>query len=111
MAANTSPKSRPVIARSQVRWLALWGLFNQPENCMRADPRWKRFRRRLRYWLDRHERQRLLWEEMEFHVESMAQELVAEGMPAPVARASAQRKFGNMTQKSEEARSAWIARW
>jgi predicted permease len=78
---------------------------------MRADPRWKRFRRRLRYWLDRHERQRLLWEEMEFHVESLTQELVAEGMPVPDARASAQRKFGNMTRKAEEARSTWIARW
>jgi hypothetical protein len=27
------------------------------------------------------------------------------------ARAAARRKFGNMTQKSEEARGAWIARW
>ena len=27
------------------------------------------------------------------------------------ARAAAHRKFGNMTQKSEEARSTWIARW
>ncbi len=27
------------------------------------------------------------------------------------ARAAAHRKFGNMTQKSEEARATWIARW
>jgi predicted permease len=78
---------------------------------MRAGSRWKRFRRRLRYWLDRSERQRLLWEEMEFHIESMTQELAAEGMSEPHARAAARRKFGNMTQKSEEARSTWIARW
>ena len=32
-------------------------------------------------------------------------------MSEPDARAAAHRKFGNMTQKSEEARSTWIARW
>jgi predicted permease len=78
---------------------------------MRAGSRWKRFRRRLRYWLDHSERQRLLWEEMEFHIESMAEELAAQGMSEHEARAAAHRKFGNMTQKSEEARSTWIARW
>src|SRR5580693_686993 len=78
---------------------------------MRAGSHWKRFRRRLRYWLDHSERQRLLWDEMEFHIDSMTQELAAEGMSEPDARAAARRKFGNMTQKSEEARSTWIARW
>ena len=78
---------------------------------MRAGSRWKRFRRRLRYWLDHSERQRLLWEEMEFHIESVTQELAAQGMSEPEARAAAHRKFGNMTQKSEEARSTWIAHW
>jgi hypothetical protein len=78
---------------------------------MRAGSRWKRFRRRLRYGLDHGERQRLLWEEMEFHIESVTQELAAQGMSVPDARAAAHRKFGNMTQKSEEARSTWIARW
>jgi predicted permease len=78
---------------------------------VRASSRWKRFRRRLRYWLDHSERQRLLWEEMEFHIESMTQELAAQGMSEPDARAAAHRKFGNMTQNSEEARSTWIARW
>jgi predicted permease len=81
------------------------------EKCMRAGSRWKRFRRRLRYWLHRSERQRLLWEEMELHIESMTQELAAQGMFEPDARAAAHRKFGNMTQKSEESRSTWIARW
>lgn len=78
---------------------------------MRSGSHWKRFRRRLRYWLDSGERQRLLWEEMEFHIESAAQELVAQGMSETAARAAARRKFGNMTQKSEEARSTWVARW
>jgi predicted permease len=78
---------------------------------MQANSRWKRFRHRLRYWLDHSERQRLLWEEMEFHIESMTQELAEQGMAEPDARAAARRKFGNMTQKSEEARSTWITRW
>lgn len=48
---------------------------------------------------------------MEFHIESMTQELAAQGMSEPDARAAAHRKFGNMTQNSEEARSTWIAHW
>src|SRR3984957_8338640 len=78
---------------------------------MQAGSNWKRFRRRLRYWVDDGERQRLLREEMEFHIESMTQELAAQGMSEPEARAAAHRRFGNMTQQSEEARSTWIARW
>ncbi len=78
---------------------------------MRAGSRWKRFRRRLRYWLDHSERQRLLWEEMEFHIASMIDELIGQGMSEPEAIAAAYRKFGNMTQTSEESRSTWIARW
>lgn len=78
---------------------------------MRAGSRWKRFRRRFRYWLDHSERQRLLWEEMEFHIASLAEELAAQGMSQADARAAARRRFGNMTQKSEEARSTWIGRW
>ncbi len=72
---------------------------------------WKRFRLRLRYLAQRSERQQLLWEEMDFHIESMTQDLVDRGMSEHDARAAAHRKFGNMTQKSEEARSTWIARW
>jgi len=72
---------------------------------------WNRLRRRLRYWVQRSERQRLLWEEMEFHIESMAQELAGQGISEREARAAAHRKFGNMTQQSEAARSTWIARW
>ena len=78
---------------------------------MRAGLGWRRFRRRLRYWLDHSERNRLLWEEMEFHIDSMVDELVAQGVSEQEARFAARRKFGNMTQKSEEARSTWIARW
>ena len=78
---------------------------------MRFGTRWKRLQLRLQYWTQHSERQRRLWEEMEFHIESMTQELAAQGMSEPDARAAAHRKFGNMTQTSEEARSTWIARW
>jgi putative ABC transport system permease protein len=48
---------------------------------------------------------------MEFHRESITEEFAAQGMCEADARAAAHRKFGNMTQKSEEARATWIARW
>lgn len=48
---------------------------------------------------------------MEFHIESMTQESAAQGMSEPDARAAAHRKFGNMTQKSENVRSGWIPHW
>ena len=78
---------------------------------MRADSSWGRFRRRLRFLLSHSERQRLLWEEIEFHIESMAEDFAAQGMTEVEARAAAKRKFGNMTQKSEESRGVWLVRW
>ena len=78
---------------------------------MYADSNWKRLRRRLRYWLNHSERNRLLREEMEFHIASMIDDLVAQGLAEPEAYVAAHRRFGNMTQQSEEARSTWIARW
>jgi predicted permease len=48
---------------------------------------------------------------MEFHIESIAQDFAAHGMSEVEARAAARRKFGNMTQKSEESRSVWLLRW
>src|SRR5215472_2485271 len=72
---------------------------------------WKRLWLRLRYLLRHGERQRLLWEEMNFHIESMTQDLVDGGVPEREARAAAHRKFGDMTRKSEESRGTWIAQW
>ena len=70
-----------------------------------------RFRRRLRFLRSHRERQRLLWEEMEFHIEQMTQNFVERGLTEDEARAAARRKFGNMTQKSEESRGVWLLRW
>ncbi len=78
---------------------------------MKATRTWKRYGRRMRYWLDHSKRERLLQDEMEFHIESMAQELAAQGMPEEEARFEARRRFGNMTRTSEEARFTWIAHW
>ena len=78
---------------------------------MQAASIWNRFRMRLRHWLGRGERNRWLREEMEFHIESMINELSAQGVSKPEAHAAAYRKFGNLTRTSEEARSTWIARW
>ncbi|MEO8368481.1 MAG: ABC transporter permease [Candidatus Solibacter sp.] len=78
---------------------------------MRIGSNWKRFRRRIRFLLSHSERQRLLWEEIEFHIESLAQDFVGRGMPEAEARAAARRKFGNMTQQSEDSRGVWLTRW
>lgn len=72
---------------------------------------WRRFLRRLRYWRNQSERDRWLREEMEFHIASMIDELAEQGVSEEEAEAAARRKFGNMTQKSEEVRSTWMARW
>ena len=78
---------------------------------MQPGDRWRCFRRRVRYCLNHSQRQRLLREEMEYHIGSMTEDLIVQGMSQPEARAMAHRKFGNMTLISEEARPTWIARW
>jgi len=70
-----------------------------------------RWRRRLRYWLHRSERDSQLREEMEAHLAMKIEEFVADGMTEANARVLARRQFGNMTQKQEESRGTWIARW
>jgi predicted permease len=70
-----------------------------------------RWRRRLHYWLRSGQRARLLREEMESHLEFMAQEFMEEGMNEADARAAARRRFGNLTRHQEDARVTWIARW
>ena len=71
----------------------------------------RRLQRRLRYWLHRDERARLLREEMETHLEMKTRELMGDGMAESDARGAARRQFGNPTLKQEEARGTWIARW
>jgi predicted permease len=67
--------------------------------------------RRVRYWLNRSERERLLREEIEAHIEMAAQQLEEEGMSEHDAGAAARLRFGNMLRKQEDSRETWIARW
>lgn len=71
----------------------------------------QRLKRRIRYWCQRSERQRLLREEMEFHLASLAEELKAQGMSEKDADAAARRKLGNLVRKAEESRETWIPAW
>jgi predicted permease len=70
-----------------------------------------RLKRRLRYWLGHNRRAASLQDEMQFHLEMKAEELKDAGMQEEDARSAARRQFGNVTQKCEESRTTWIARW
>jgi predicted permease len=71
----------------------------------------QRLIRRMRYFLDRRQRERLLEEEMKFHIESVVEGLRQQGMPEADARTTARRRFGNLSQISEESRATWISLW
>lgn len=70
-----------------------------------------RMLRRLKYWLSSGRRSAALREEMELHMAERAAELEAEGMAADLARAEAQRRFGNAGLKQEESREIWMTRF
>src|SRR6185369_17476114 len=71
----------------------------------------RRMRRRARYWLHNESRQQMLREEMEFHIHALANDLMHDGLSEHEALAAAHRRFGNMTQNSEDSRATWISRW
>lgn len=71
----------------------------------------KRMLRRIRYWRGRNEREQLLREEMEFHIDGLARDLMNDGMSEDDARYAARRRFGNMAQQAEDSRGTWISRW
>ncbi|HZU28549.1 MAG TPA: ABC transporter permease [Bryobacteraceae bacterium] len=50
---------------------------------------------------------RELAEEMQAHIDDMAADLIARGLPADQARAEAQRHFGNQTRLAERCRERW----
>ena len=70
-----------------------------------------RLKRRVRYWLTHGRRAALLRDEMQFHIDMKAEQLMEDGMPEEDARSAARRHFGNVTQKCEESLTTWIARW
>ena len=71
----------------------------------------RRLKRRLRYWFRHDERHLQLQEEMQHHLDSMAQELIDQGLPEDEAHAAARRKFGNVALQAEDSRATWISRW
>ena len=73
--------------------------------------RWIRLKRRLGYWLAHRRRATWLEDEIAFHLDSMVQDLIAQGVPEREARAMARRKFGDMIRTAEDARATWVARW
>lgn len=72
---------------------------------------WNRLILRIRYWRSRAQREALLREEIETHLDMTAQRLQEEGRTPSDARAEARRRFGNVLAKQEESRETWIARW
>src|SRR5262245_26783179 len=68
--------------------------------------------RRIRYWLNRAQRQRALQEEMELHIEEKTEELQQRAcMTEAEAQIEARRRFGNRTRVAEEAREIWSVLW
>jgi predicted permease len=68
---------------------------------------WKESIRRVRYLFRRPRFDHELDAELQFHLESRADELVEAGTPRPAALAQARREFGSSARVGEDARSAW----
>jgi predicted permease len=72
---------------------------------------WTELKERLSYLFRRGRFDRELEAELEFHLESRADELEAGGMTRKAAMAQARREFGSAARMQEETRSAWQFRW
>jgi predicted permease len=66
---------------------------------------------RLSYLLGRRRFDAELDAELQFHLETRADDLEASGLARPAALAQARREFGNTARMQEETRSAWQFRW
>src|SRR6266568_63412 len=67
--------------------------------------------RRFAYLIRRSRFDRELDTEMQFHIETRADELESAGMPRTRALAQARREFGSPARATEDTRSAWQFRW
>ncbi len=67
--------------------------------------------RRLRSTLRPNDLQRDLDDELQFHIDRRADELIAQGMAPDQARREAAQRFGNRTLQQERARDRDIVRW
>src|SRR6185503_4963471 len=71
----------------------------------------RKFVRRLGYLLRGSRFHDELDDEIEFHIETRADEIEHSGVSRREAVAQAQREFGHATRLREESRSAWSIRW
>jgi macrolide transport system ATP-binding/permease protein len=72
---------------------------------------WKEALRRVRHISRRSQFDRELEDEVRFHIETRAEELRAEGVPAQEALARARREFGPRARSAEDSRAAWRFQW
>lgn len=72
---------------------------------------WKEILRRAWHLGRRSQFDRELNDEIQFHIDTRAEELEKEGVPAKAARGQAQREFGPPARVSEDTRSAWQFQW
>ena len=72
---------------------------------------WNEILRRAQYLGRRSQFDEELDDEIRFHIESRAEELEADGVPAKAAMERARREFGSRALVSEETRSAWQMPW
>ena len=72
---------------------------------------WKVAANRVAYLGRRRRFEREMAEEVAFHIETRAAELVAEGLGHGAAQAQARREFGPSLRVREESRSAWQVLW
>ena len=72
---------------------------------------WKELIRRTRHFGRRSQFDTELDDEIQFHIETRAEELQADGMPRAAALAKARREFGPRARAAEDTRAAWRFQW
>src|ERR1700728_2750935 len=72
---------------------------------------WTEILQRARYMGRRSQFDRELDDEIQFHIETRAEELEAGGMPSAAAHEQARREFGSRARVSEDTRGAWQLPW
>src|SRR5579871_2443308 len=72
---------------------------------------WKETLRRTRYLGRRSQFEQELNDEIQFHIDTRAEELEQQGRPRDAARQQAHREFGPRARMSEDTRRAWNFQW
>src|ERR1700733_16229062 len=72
---------------------------------------WNEIRRRTWYLGRRSQFDQELSDEIQFHIDTRAEELEKQGLSADTARAQASREFGPRARMTEDTRSAWQFQW